>query len=362
MADRLGGASTLVTGLVAWSLASSAFAAAPFVVSRGENPLPFMLATRFLLGLAQSVLMPGVSATASQWFSPQERAVKTSSVYAWYNIGTVIGMSGAPILAEAVGWPFAMLSFGCVGVVGGLAAMMKNLPFAANYTERPKTNQSHQRMIHLDLKLLRTHAKELGLLCWTHAVIGFGFFVLQAWTPIFLHYIGGESLGLATVGLLSAAPWMASALVASVGGRLAHWAESAAGWAPLRVRRTAQIASHLGSVIALAPLAMAPSGSVTPAGATLALVAAVGVTGFNYAGFHAYVQDVAPRDAGLVLGLTNTCSILAGIAGNVFTGSLAAGGPAGPGFSWVFSITAGLYAVSALTWWAGARGKPLCVT
>lgn len=354
MADRLGGAPTLVIGLVAWSLASSAFAAAPLV----PDPFLFMIVTRFLLGLAQSVLMPGVSATAAQWFAPEERAVKTSSVYAWYNIGTVIGLSGTPLVAELVGWPLAMFCFGSIGIFGGLIAM-KTLPWAAKYSATTKANQSQQRTNKLDVRLLKIHAKELGLLCWTHAAIGFGFFVLQAWTPVYLHSIGGNSLGLATVGLLSAAPWMASALVASLGGGVAGWAENAAGWAPLRVRRTAQIASHLGSVVALAPLAIASPGSVTPAWATLALVAAVGVQGLNYAGFHAYVQDVAPRDAGLVLGCTNTCSILAGIAGNVLTGGLTAGGF---GFSWVFGLTAGLYAASALTWWAGARGKPLRMT
>lgn len=42
------------------------------------------------------------------------------------------------------------------------------------------------------------------------------------------------------------------------------------------------------------------------------------------AGFHSYVQDVAPRSAGLVLAITNTCGTLVGIAGNLLTGYLAA--------------------------------------
>ena len=39
--------------------------------------------------------------------------------------------------------------------------------------------------------------------------------------------------------------------------------------------------------------------------------------------YHSDVQDVAPRDAGLILGLTNTCSSLAGVAGNLAAGHLA---------------------------------------
>lgn len=42
------------------------------------------------------------------------------------------------------------------------------------------------------------------------------------------------------------------------------------------------------------------------------------------AGFHSYVQDVAPGSAGLVLAVTNSCGTLVGIGGNLVTGHLAA--------------------------------------
>lgn len=53
------------------------------------------------------------------------------------------------------------------------------------------------------------------------------------------------------------------------------------------------------------------------------------------AGFHSYVQDVAPTNAGLVLAVTNTCGTLVGIGGNLATGHLAASRWGYAGVGWV---------------------------
>ena len=71
------------------------------------------------------------------------------------------------------------------------------------------------------------------------------------------------------------------------------------------------------------------------------------------------MQDVAPRDAGLVLGITNTCGTLVGIAGNLITGALAAG-PLG--YQAVFALTMVLHAAALAAWWALARGEELVLT
>lgn len=74
------------------------------------------------------------------------------------------------------------------------------------------------------------------------------------------------------------------------------------------------------------------------------------------AGFHSYVQDVAPRSAGLVLAITNTCGTLVGIAGNLLTGYMAA---SRWGYAGIFALTAVLQAVSGAAWLAGAHGQRL---
>ena len=68
------------------------------------------------------------------------------------------------------------------------------------------------------------------------------------------------------------------------------------------------------------------------------------------------VQDVAARGAGALLGVTNTCATVVGIAANLAAGAM---GDSCWGFSGVFALTAALYLGSCLTWNAFMKGDPL---
>lgn len=46
------------------------------------------------------------------------------------------------------------------------------------------------------------------VLCWTHCVIGWGFFIFQFWMPTYLHSLGAADLG--SMSFLSALPWSVS--------------------------------------------------------------------------------------------------------------------------------------------------------
>jgi len=350
VADRLGGVRTITTGLIVWSLAVFAMAATPSP-SSNNYPLLFILLARATVGLAQSVLMPGISATAAQWFAPSERGAKTSDVYAWYSLGTVFGLIATPTVAHAVGgWPAVFGVFGIVGTVAGVACLHV-LPAERQHASpvgRVSGPRYGMRIQH--------HASDLALLCWTHAVIGFGFFVLQSWVPTFLHSLGMTDL--TAVGFFSAMPWLATASVAALAGRLSGWLQIERQWTAVRVRRAMQSIANLGGLLALLPLAVCGA-RASPGIATAALTLAIALQGFNYAGYHSYVQDVSPKDAGLILGLTNTCSSLAGIAGNLATGILA---DSNLGFGAVFGLGAFLYATSLVTWLAFADGRAISLT
>lgn len=49
---------------------------------------------------------------------------------------------------------------------------------------------------------------QIALLCWTHGVIGWGFFIFGTWIPTYLDYLGVTDLR--TAGYLSALPWAVS--------------------------------------------------------------------------------------------------------------------------------------------------------
>lgn len=64
-------------------------------------------------------------------------------------------------------------------------------------------------------------------------------------------------------------------------------------------------------------------------------------------------QDVAPDDAGKVLGLTNSCGTAVGVLANMVAGRLAA---APNGYALLFGSMACLYLFSALVWAIFAKG------
>ena len=348
LSDRIGGIKALLFGLFVWSLFGLLMLGIPLTAS----PILALLSLRCGLGLGQSVLMPGISATAAQSFSPTERGDKTSGIYACYSLGTVFGLMITPVLADVAGWLGCLGAFGALGIV---CCMCSSVLLRQDGIDSVRTTSSNTA-IKPHFGRFRRHAKDLSLLCWTHAVIGFGFFVLQAWIPTFLHGLGITNLK--SLGLISSLPWFLTALVSAFSGRISMYLQSHRKWSSLRVRRLMQTLSSVGIASCLLPLALHQH-LISPLVAISAISMAVAFQGLCYPGFHSYVQDIAAKDAGLVLALTNSCSIAAGILGNIITGHLAAS----PfGFRAVFGLTASLYMVSALTWLIFTTGTAMELT
>ena len=67
-------------------------------------------------------------------------------------------------------------------------------------------------------------------------------------------------------------------------------------------------------------------------------------------------QDVAPKDAGTLLALTNSASTLVGFAANLITGALAA---STFGYTAVFGLTIAFYLASCLSWNLAMRGQEI---
>ena len=353
-ADKFGGPKTLMFGLLVWSLFGSATMALPLFAS----PVLTLLVLRGGLGLGQSVLMPAISATAAQNFSPAERGDKTSGIYACYSLGTVLGLVVTPLLAEAVGW------MGCVGAVGivGVAIAMYGLMILrtsnaagtavvslppANFSSEPSSSEGGCLVGTANSSktadVLKNNTGILLLCCWTHFVIGFGFFTLQQWMPLFLN---GYVQDLKILGLVSSLPWMGTALVSAVSGRLSLYLAKEKQWSALRIRKFMQTTSSLGIAACLLPLCVLPNvGALT---AVLCMCFAVAFQGMCYPGYHSYVQDIFANDAGVVLALTNSWSIVAGVCGNLLCGMVG-------DFPLVFGVVMCLYIISAATFFFGAR-------
>jgi hypothetical protein len=82
---------------------------------------------------------------------------------------------------------------------------------------------------------------QLGVLCYSHAVMGYCFFILQNWIPTFLASFGGSGQGIAVTGGLSSIPWIAAAVVGPLAGQAANNLIKSGTMGQLAVRRLMQV-------------------------------------------------------------------------------------------------------------------------
>ena len=186
LADRYGGPLALTSGMILWSLASWT---TMFVPEHGVSPLVLMVALRFAVGLAQSVMMPGVSSISGRFFCEEDRATRTSSIYAFYSIGTVFGTFAAPYFAAWTGNLNAIGFFGLIGLVVGLLSfavlLHKNILLLADplRIDNKFDGTSKAAALRQDAKIFVKRFKdsmaEILLLSFVHSVIGFAFFIFQ---------------------------------------------------------------------------------------------------------------------------------------------------------------------------------------
>mmetsp|Transcript_19000 Transcript_19000/g.52983 ORF Transcript_19000/g.52983 Transcript_19000/m.52983 type:complete len:434 (+) Transcript_19000:252-1553(+) len=368
LADTRGGDRTMLVGMILWSLSCAALPLATLAA----DPLPWFMVARFMMGLSSAVVLPALVSAATKWMDDTHRTTALTRGYAGFHMGTVIGYALTPLLASLMGWKPVFFIYGVMGVITGVVGLRSlppqpakaealvtqdmpdqlpnggAAPAAASTAGQEDLVEKKKRKILL--KRLSTLV-QLGVLCWSHCAIGWGFFILQSWTPTFMASLGFQEK---FMGVISGLPWLVCALVTlntgSVADRLLQ-----RGMKRHRVRRLMQSTATLGPVLFLVPLAL--PGISLPAAFKIACITGVLVLqAFSYAGFQAYVQDVAPQDSGKIISITNTCGILTGVVGNCATGFIL---EKTNDYRLVFLLTALIYLSAFFAWVTFMRGGRL---
>jgi ACS family sodium-dependent inorganic phosphate cotransporter len=148
-----------------------------------------------------------------------------------------------------------------------------------------------------------------------HFASNWGLYILLAWLPSYFKTTFGVSL--ANAGLLSAAPWLVSFIMANVAGA---WADRmlASGRSAAFVRKLMQTIALGGSATFLLLLTQAS----TPAAAVMLMCGATATSACAMSGFGPNCFDIAPRYADVIWGISNTFATLPGIVGVYITGWL----------------------------------------
>ncbi|PQQ19266.1 putative anion transporter 5 [Prunus yedoensis var. nudiflora] len=160
----------------------------------------------------------------------------------------------------------------------------------------------------------------LSLPVWAIVVNNFTFhyalYVLMNWLPTYFEL--GLQLSLQEMGSSKMLPYLNMFIFSNIGGVVAdHLVTKRI----LSVTRTRKLLNTIGFIVASIALMAIPIFR-TSGGAVLCSSVALGFLALGRAGFAVNHMDIAPRYAGIVMGVSNTAGTLAGIIGVDLTGKL----------------------------------------
>ncbi|KAH8975153.1 hypothetical protein BDL97_01G141500 [Sphagnum fallax] len=314
-ADSIGGKQVLGFGVIWWSIATIA---TPIAAQIG---LPALLFVRACMGVGEGVAMPAMNNLLSRWVPVEERSRSLALVYSGMYLGSVTGLAFSPGLIHKFSWSSVFFSFGCLGALW-FASWQK---FAySSPTEDPHITEAEKKLIlggrepeapveNIPWGLLLSKAPVWALII-CHFCHNWGTFILLTWMPTYYNQVLGFNL--MESGMFSVLPWLTMALSANLGG-----------W--------------------IADTLVSRDVSVT--------VVRKGCDAFSQSGLYSNHQDIGPRYSGVLLGMSNTAGVLAGVFGTAATGYILQNG------CWddVFKVSVGLYLFGTVIWNVFSSGEKI---
>ncbi|KAL8499977.1 hypothetical protein ACS0TY_019831 [Phlomoides rotata] len=348
-ADKIGGKLVLGFGVVWWSFATIL---TPIAAKIG---LPYLLVVRAFMGIGEGVAMPAMNNLLSKWIPVSERSRSLALVYSGMYLGSVTGLGLSPMLIHHFGWPSVFYSFGSLGSIWfalwlskahsspnddpNLSVEEKELILGGSVSKEPVTKIPWMKIL---------SKAPVWALIISHFCHNWGTFILLTWMPTYYNQV--LKFNLTESGLLCVLPWLTMAVFANIGGWIADTLVSK-GFSITTVRKIMQSIGFLGPAFFLTQL----TNVKTPGLAVLCMACSQGSDAFSQSGLYSNHQDIGPRYAGVLLGLSNTAGVLAGVFGTAATGYILQKG------SWddVFRVAVALYVIGTLVWNCFSTGEKI---
>ena len=336
LANRYGGRLVLGIAVVWWSLFTV------LTPPAAQLSLAALIAARIALGLGEAAVFPATINMIGRWVPAQNRSRAVAMCTSALSLGTLFALPATGWLVRSYGWPTPFYAFGVLGIFWAIAW------FARVSGGQGAEGLAEVAAVHRDIpwrKILATPA--VWAIIVNHFCNNWSLYVLLAWLPSYFKSTFGVTV--ASAGLLSAAPWATSFLMANAAG---SWADRLirAGRTPTFVRKLMQLTGLFGAAGML--LLLQTAGSVTSG--LLIMCGAAGLLALCLAGFAPNALDIAPRHADVIWGISNTFATIPGIVGVAVTGWLV---DRTGGFTAAFLLTAAIAVVGALVFLVFGSGK-----
>ncbi|XP_064383500.1 sialin-like [Halichondria panicea] len=302
-----------------------------------QTSVYLLIALRVLEGFFEGVTFPAMHSIWAKWAPPAERSRLSTISYAGPHIGNVISFPLSAVLCEYGfdgGWPSVFYVFGAVGILWFFLWFLVGFSSPASHpristAERDfiessiDANQTTTAQEKMDVPWLKIFTSPaVWAITVAHFCNNWGFYTLLTCIPTYFKQAvptvqlqGSIVMG----GVYSAIPYMVLAVLVIASGLATDFLRSIC-LSTTTVRKIFTSASFLGGSIFL--LLCGYFGTDTLS-AVLLLSVAVGSTGFSLAGFNINHLDIAPRFAGVLMGITNSAGTIPGFVGPVVAKSIA---------------------------------------
>jgi sugar phosphate permease len=276
---------------------------------------------RFLLGIAESVILPSALILLTNWFTRSERS-RVSAILLLGNSVTVLWMSAVTgYLIRAVGWQMTFVIEGLPSVLWAFVWIWitRDRPQQVRWLssdccaelteqlEREQTMLPHTANFATSLRSPGVLLLCLQYFCWSTGVYGF-----VLWLPTIVR--AGMAQGIEIVGLLSAGPYLLAVILMPLVGYFSDRSLSRKKfiWPFLILAGAALFSSYL-------------TASHSFWLSYVALIVAGGAMYAPYGPFFAIIPEMLPKNvAGEVMALVNSCGALGGFVGSWLVGLLQA--------------------------------------
>lgn len=327
-AQKIGGRLVLLFSFVLWSLTCA-------LVPLDPNRVMVLVIARLLVGVAQGFIFPSIHTVLAQWVPPHERSRSVSLTTSGMYFGAAAGMLVLPSLVKFKGPRSVFVAEAALGASWSLLW----LKYASDplRSEHPKATAAGFGESLLPIKGSQKTKVEngghsirtpkipwkkitLSLPVWAIVVNNFTFhyalYVLMNWLPTYFEL--GLQLSLQEMGSSKMMPYFNMFLFSNIGGVIADYLVTRR---ILSITRTRKLLNTVGFMVASFALIVLPYFR-TSGGVVFCSSIALGFLALGRAGFAVNHMDIAPRYAGIVMGVSNTAGTLAGIVGVDLTGRL----------------------------------------
>lgn len=264
--------------------------------------LATLLLLRVLLGIGESIYLPGAMKMVSILFPAENRGLASGLI----NCGTRAGLAfGAPLIAGLV------VAFGWRNVfyLLGFTALLWLIPWLAVF---PRGANTAEWSAPVEKSSRGPIGRNLLGVCVANIGYGYYFYLLVTWLPAYL--VESRHLALKTAGAYAVVPYLTFAMGEPIGGWIADRLV-ASGWDEIVARKTIVVIAFLSSLMLIA------AGLANDTHTAVLLLGGASLVGLSSGNLYALVQRVSRSgNVGFSVGVFNLAGNIPGILAPLITG------------------------------------------